>query len=69
MDCLIALEDVTRIRGVGVNYKIWIKKSLLLPSLLDIICILKRDEKHHSYKIIGIGMLFSLIAKFRAKRA
>ena len=35
--------------------------------LLDIICILERDEKHHSYKIIRNKKTFSLIAKFGAK--
>ena len=48
--------------------KIWIKRSSLLPEiLLDIICILERDEKHHSYKIIRNKKTFSLIAKFGAK--
>ena len=35
--------------------------------LLDIICILEIDEKHHSYKIIRNKKTFSLIAKFGAK--
>ena len=35
--------------------------------LLDIICILERDEKHHSYKIIRNKKTFSPIAKFGAK--
>ena len=35
--------------------------------LLDIICILERDEKHHSYNIIRNKKTFSLIAKFGAK--
>ena len=35
--------------------------------LLDIICILERDEKYHSYKIIRNKKTFSLIAKFGAK--
>ena len=35
--------------------------------LLDIICILERDEKYHSYKIIRNKKNFSLIAKFGAK--
>ena len=35
--------------------------------LLDIICILESDEKHHSYKIIRNKKTFSLIAKFGAK--
>ena len=35
--------------------------------LLDINCILERDEKHHSYKIIRNKKTFSLITKFGAK--
>ena len=35
--------------------------------LLDIICILERDERHHSYKIVRNRTGFSLIAKFGAK--
>ena len=35
--------------------------------LLDIICILESDEKHHSHKIIRNKNTFSLIAKFGAK--
>ena len=35
--------------------------------LLDIICILERDEKYHSYKIIWNKKTFSLIAKFGLK--
>ena len=39
--------------------------SYFIPEkLLDIICILERDEKHHSYKIIRNKTNFSLIAKF-----
>ena len=54
--------------------KTWIKRSSLLPILyqkkiLDIICILERDEKYHSYKIIRNKNNFSLIAKFGAKNA
>ena len=42
--------------------------SNLIPErLLDIICILERDEKYHSYKIIRNKKTFSLIAKFGAK--
>ena len=37
--------------------------------LIDIICILERDEKHHLYKIIRNLSGYSLIAKFRAKNA
>ena len=48
------------------------KRSLLLPilyqkDLLEIICILERGEKHHSYKIIRNRNHFSLIAKFPAR--
>ena len=43
--------------------------NFIPKNLLDIICILERDEKHHSYKIIRKRYDFSLIAKFRAKRA
>ena len=35
--------------------------------LLDIICILESDEKHHSYKLIRNKKTFTLIAKFGAK--
>ena len=53
--------------------KIWIRSSLLpilyQKKLLDIICILERDEKHHSYKIIRNKNNFSLIVKFGAKNA
>ena len=37
--------------------------------LLDIICILEREEKRHSYKIIRNKNNFSLIIKFGAKNA
>ena len=43
----------------------FIPKDLLL--LLDIICILERDERHHSYKIVRNRAGFLLIAKFGAK--
>ena len=43
--------------------------NFIPKDLLDIICILERDEKHHSYKIIRNRNGFSLIAKFRAKNA
>ena len=36
--------------------------------LLDIICILESEEKHHSYKIIWNKKTFSLIAKYLAPR-
>ena len=35
--------------------------------LLDIICILESDEKHHSYKIIRNKKTFSLVTKFGVK--
>ena len=35
--------------------------------LLDIICILESDKKHHSYKLIRNKKTFTLIAKFGAK--
>ena len=35
--------------------------------LLEIICILERGEKHHSYKIIRNRSQFTLIAKFPAR--
>ena len=35
--------------------------------LLEIICILERGEKHHSYKIIRNRNHFSVIAKFPAR--
>ena len=42
--------------------------SNVIPErLLDMICILERDEKHHSYKIIRNKKTFSHIAKFGAK--
>ena len=40
--------------------------SFIPKDLLDIICILERDEKH-SYEIIRNRNNFSLIAEFRAK--
>ena len=43
--------------------------NVIPEKLLDIICILERDEKHHSYKIIRNKNNFSLIAKFGAKNA
>ena len=43
--------------------------SFIPNDLLDIICILERDEKHLSYKIIRNCSVFSLVAKFRAKNA
>ena len=43
--------------------------NFIPKDLLDIICILERDENHHLYKIIRIRNGFSLIAKFRAKNA
>ena len=41
--------------------------NFIPKDLLDIICILERDERHHSYKIVRNGTGFSLIAKFGAK--
>ena len=38
-------------------------------NMLNIICILERDEKHHSYKIIRSRSIFTLIAKFPAENA
>ena len=43
--------------------------NFIPEKLLDIICILERDEKHHSYKIIRNKNNFSLIVKFGAKNA
>ena len=43
--------------------------NFIPEKLLDIICILERDEKHHSYKIIWNKNNFSLIAYFGAKNA
>ena len=41
--------------------------NFIPKDLLDIICILERDERHHSYKIVRNRTGFSLIAKFGAK--
>ena len=43
--------------------------NFIPEKLLDIICILERDEKHHSYKIIRNKNNVSLIAKFCTKNA
>ena len=43
--------------------------NFIPEKLLDIISILERDEKQHSYKIIQIKNNFSLIAKSGAKNA
>ena len=43
--------------------------NFIPKKLLDIICILERDEKQHSYKIIQNKNNFSLIAKSGAKNA
>ena len=43
--------------------------NFIPEKLLDIICILERDEKHHSYKITRNKNNFSLIVKFGAKNA
>ena len=40
--------------------------NFIPKDLLDIICILERDERHHSYKIVRNRTGFSLIAKFGA---
>ena len=69
----MATEDVThefRRRILENNMKKEFTASNFIPEkLLDIICILERDEKHHSYKIIQNKNNFSLIAKFGAKNA
>ena len=49
--------------------KMFAASNLIPEKLLDIICILERDEKHHSYKIIRNKNKFSLIVKFGAKNA
>ena len=41
--------------------------NFIPKDLQDIICILERDERHHSYKIVRNRTGFSLIAKFGAK--
>ena len=43
--------------------------NFIPESLLDIICILERDEKYNSYKIIRNRNNFSLIAKFPTENA
>ena len=43
--------------------------NFIPEKLLDIICILEREEKHHPYKIIRNKNNFSLIVKFGAKNA
>ena len=44
-----------------------IASNFMPERLLDNICILKRDEKHHLYKVIRNKNKFSLIAKLGAK--
>ena len=41
--------------------------NFIPKDLLDIICILERDERHHSYKIVRNRTGISLIAKFGDK--
>ena len=41
--------------------------NFIPKDLLDIICILERDKRHHSYKIVRNRTGFSLIVKFGAK--
>ena len=41
--------------------------NFIPKDLLEIICILERGKKHHSYKIIRTRNHFSLITKFPAK--
>ena len=41
--------------------------NFIPKDLLEIICILERGEKHHSYKIIRNRNHFSVIAKFPAR--
>ena len=43
--------------------------NFIPENLLNIIYILERDEKHHSYKIIRSRNNFTLIAKFPAENA
>ena len=63
----------TKFKGGFWIIKIWIKQSsaanFIPKDLLEIICILERDEKHHSYKIIRNWSGFSHVAKFRTKNA
>ena len=41
--------------------------NFMPDDLLEVICILERGKKHHSYKIIRKRNYFSLITKFPAK--
>ena len=41
--------------------------NFMPKDLLEIICILERGEKHHSYKIIRNRNHFTVIAKFPAR--
>ena len=41
--------------------------NFMPKDLIEIICILERDEKCHSYKIIRKGKYFTLVTKFPAK--
>ena len=50
-----------------MNKKEFTAFNFISERLLDFICILESDEKHHSYKIIGNKKTFTLIAKFGAK--
>ena len=71
----MAPKDVTRKfrRGTLDNENMDKKEStasnFIPETLLDIICILERDEKYNTYKIIRNRNNFSLIAKFPAENA
>ena len=41
--------------------------NFMPKDLIEIICILERDEKCHSYKIIRKRKYFTLVTKFPAK--
>ena len=41
--------------------------NFMPKDLIEIICILERDEKSHSYKIIRERKYFTLVTKFPAK--
>ena len=61
------VDGATIFKGGFWNFKIWIKRRVLLPILCQMTCILEREEKQNSYKIIRKRNYFSLITKFPAK--
>ena len=71
----MAIEDAAREfqRGILDNQNMdeteCTASNFMPKDLIEIICILERDEKCHSYKIIRKRKYFSLVTKFPAKNA